>query len=84
MNLDARKLTVDTFRNNKPRRIDTVIEPGWHGYLTLEIASFVGRHWFPALCPIAQVIFQTLSRPVGGYDGKYQDQPAEPVAAILD
>ena len=61
---------------------NTVIEPGWHGFLTLEL---VYHGWLPIRIPagagIAQVIFhQTLeARP---YTGRYQDQPDRPVAAI--
>ena len=61
---------------------NTVIEPGWCGFLTLEL---VYHGWLPIRIPagagIAQVIFhQTLeARP---YTGRYQDQPDRPVAAI--
>lgn len=65
---------------------NTVIEPGWKGYLTLEITmhawKFVRIH---AGDPIAQVLFHTLDRELNaGYDGKYQDQADEPVPAILE
>lgn len=61
---------------------NTVIEPGWKGYLTLEL---VYHGWKPLRIPagsgIAQVIFhQTECH--AHYSGKYQDQPDEPVAAI--
>lgn len=64
---------------------NTVIEPGWRGYLTLEIVN----HSREAVTlkqgmGIAQVIFhrcdESVERP---YDGKYQDQEAGPVPARL-
>jgi len=60
---------------------NTVIEPGWEGWLTLEL---VYHGWKPLHIPagagIAQVIFhQTTDR--AAYTGKYQNQPDEPVKA---
>lgn len=61
---------------------NTVIEPGWRGWLTLEL---VYHRWRPLTIPagagIAQVIFHELIEPAS-YGGKYQDQPDAPVAAI--
>ena len=63
---------------------NTVIEPGWQGYLTLEL---VYHGWRPLHIPagagIAQVIFHRTACPAR-YDGKYQGQPDRPVAAILE
>jgi dCTP deaminase len=64
---------------------NTVFEPGWRGYATLEISNH-GHYVQPIFAgdPIAQVIFHFLSEPlVHGYDGKYQDQPPMPVEAIM-
>jgi dCTP deaminase len=63
---------------------NTVIEPGWKGYLTLEL---VYHRWIPLRIPagagIAQVIFhKTAER--AAYNGKYQDQAARPIKAILE
>lgn len=63
---------------------NTVIEPGWCGYLTLEI---VNDTWLPislrAGMPIAQVIFVMLDVPTSQqYRGKYQDQSPGPQPAI--
>lgn len=64
---------------------NTVIEPGWRGFLTLELAMQAdGSLFIPAGTPIAQVVFHQLDAPVSGYAGKYQDQPAHPVRAILE
>ncbi len=61
---------------------NTVIEPGWRGYLTLELTNHsTNTLLLPQGCGIAQVIFHRLEEPVSGYDGKYQDQPAGPVRA---
>lgn len=60
----------------------TNIEPGWKGFLTLEL-RYSG--WKPihikAGTGIAQVIFEEILVPTT-YTGKYQDQAKEPVKAI--
>lgn len=65
---------------------NTVLEPGWRGFLTLEIKFHPTkdrRHLtLPAGAPIAQVMFHRLdARPEGLYTGKYQDQQRGPVEA---
>lgn len=65
---------------------NTVIEPGWRGYLTLELVNN-SRNVIdiPDDCPIAQIIFMRLDSDTRmPYRGKYQDQPCEPVAAIME
>lgn len=60
---------------------NTVIEPGWKGFLTLELV-YHGQWplFIPAGTGIAQVIFhRTIER--ASYDGKYQNQPDRPVEA---
>ena len=63
---------------------NTVIEPGWQGFLTLEL---VYHRWgilrIPAGAGIAQVLFHRTTEDAA-YAGKYQGQPARPVAAIMD
>lgn len=61
---------------------NTVIEPGWAGYLTMEI-DFQDRNevHIPSGSGIAQIIFHSISNPIS-YDGKYQDQEQKPVEAI--
>jgi dCTP deaminase len=61
---------------------NTVIEPGWKGFLTLELV-YHGSDILviPAGAGIAQVIFHQLSEHAA-YNGKYQNQKDEPVAAI--
>jgi dCTP deaminase len=55
---------------------NTVIEPGWTGYLTLELTRLLP--WpvkLKAGTPIAQVMFKQLDQPTEQpYRGKYQDQ----------
>jgi dCTP deaminase len=64
---------------------NTVIEPGWHGYLTVELTRF--KPWpiyLKAGTPIAQIMFKRLnmntSKP---YRGKYQNQKEGAQPAIL-
>lgn len=61
---------------------NTVIEPGWKGFLTLELVyhGYEDIH-IPAGSGIAQVIFHRIQQPAQ-YDGKYQNQADKPVEAI--
>lgn len=60
----------------------TNIEPGWRGFLTLELRySGIKPIRLPAGVGIAQVIFEEVMNPVT-YSGKYQDQPDMPVRPI--
>lgn len=61
---------------------NTVIEPGWCGFLTLELV-YHGRQvlHIPAGTGIAQVVFHSITDKAS-YDGKYQGQPDRPVEAI--
>jgi len=60
---------------------NTVIEPGWKGYLTLELV-YHGRKklHIPAGSGIAQVLFHLVQEPAH-YKGKYNNQPDRPVEA---
>lgn len=70
---------------------NSVIEPGWEGYLTLEIANWGAKIVsLPPEQPIAQICFVRcnfwLWKVLGmsrGYSGKYQSQPQVPVEAKL-
>ena len=59
---------------------NTVIEPGWRGFLTLELINNGPKRLnIKAGTPIAQVVFQFLDAPtILPYTGKYQDQQAGP------
>ena len=69
---------------------NTIIEPGWEGYLTLEIsyAPLYGlTHAYiniPNGVGIAQVIFQYTEEETEGYNGKYQDAKQFAQPAIFD
>lgn len=62
---------------------NTVIEPGWSGYLTLELSNHSNRLiQIPKGAPIAQVVFMRLEAPTEQpYEGRYQNQEAGPQAA---
>lgn len=61
---------------------NTVIEPGWNGFLTLELVYHGEEELvIPAGSGIAQVIFE-YNTDVVAYKGRYQGQKDEPVAAI--
>ncbi|WP_113152759.1 dCTP deaminase [Nitratireductor sp. OM-1] len=65
---------------------NTVIEPGWRGYLTLELTN----HGDEAILieegmAIAQIIIHQLDDHASvAYDGKYQDQQRGPQPAIFE
>lgn len=63
---------------------NTVIESGWHGWLTLKLV-YHGRGILriPAGAGIAQVLFHELAEPAE-YTGKYNGQPDRPVQAIME
>lgn len=58
---------------------NTVIEPGWKGFLTLELVYHGNKDlMIPAGSGIAQVLFHSLSI-FAEYEGKYQSQEDKPV-----
>lgn len=63
---------------------NTIFEPGWHGYPTIEISNHGSDTVrIRAGSPIGQMIFHLLDQPTARpYAGKYQDQPQRPVEAI--
>lgn len=63
---------------------NTVIEPGWNGFLTLEYTNHSDKEiTIQAGDPIAQIIFHKLDFPTRQpYNGKYQNQEAGPQGAI--
>lgn len=63
---------------------NTVIEPGWKGFLTLELVFHGNKEVvIPAGAGIAQVIFTSLVHDAS-YKGKYQHQANMPVPSIFD
>ncbi len=65
---------------------NTIIEPGWRGYITLELCNHSHEPIIiKAGSPIAQIIFHLLDEPAEQpYEGKYQDQGSIPVEAIFE
>lgn len=58
-------------------------EPGWNGYLTIEMAFHENRDYtIEAGSPILKAVFATLSDRTE-YSGKYQDQPDKVVEALF-
>lgn len=62
---------------------NTVIEPGWCGYLTLELTNHGTKEiMVPGLSPICQIVFHLLDCPTDlPYQGKYQNQKRGPQGA---
>ena len=63
----------------------TTAEPGWEGWLTLEI-GFHGNEpvHLPAGSGVMQVLFHELAEPADYGNGKYQGQADRPIPAILE
>ena len=63
---------------------NTVIEPGWNGFLTLELVNHSSESiviWEGT--PIAQIVFMRTEEPTEKpYTGKYQNQKRGPQGAI--
>lgn len=57
---------------------NTVIEPGWRGFLTLELTNHGNKTLeIKKGMPIAQIVFHKLMEATEQpYNGKYQNQPA--------
>ena len=63
---------------------NTVLEPGWKGFLTLELFNAGMLKRIQAGTPIAQVIFMYIDDVTEGYNGKYQNAPEGPQEAIYE
>jgi dCTP deaminase len=61
---------------------NTVIEPGWKGFLTLELVYHGSKPlYIEAGSGIAQVVFHGTTD-IAEYKGKYQNQPDAPIPAM--
>lgn len=62
---------------------NTILEPGWEGYLTIEISNHgTEKVRLRRGQPIGQLVFQKLDEPTEQpYRGKYQNQEDRPVEA---
>jgi dCTP deaminase len=65
---------------------NTTIEPGWHGWLTLEISNHSEETVkLPAGVPVAKLRFDFLDQPTDQpYSGRYQAQGAGAKPAKID
>jgi len=64
---------------------NTVIEPGWSGFLTLELTNHGNNSLvIKRGMPIAQIIFHFIDEDTNGYEGKYQNQKRGPVKPIIE
>lgn len=66
---------------------NTIIEPGWRGYLTLELSNNSPKDTIVIEPgdPIAQIVFELLDEETEApYSGKYMDQPSKPVGPKLE
>ncbi len=65
---------------------NTVLEPGWFGHITLELANHNSETLYISYgSPIAQIVFHQLdSRTSLPYSGKYQNQPNYPVRSLRE
>lgn len=64
----------------------TIIEPGWEGFLTIELSNHgIATHIIEEGTPIAQILWTLLLEPSEQpYTGKYQNQENQPVPARLE
>lgn len=86
LDIMARVCDKSTWARRGLSVFNTVIEPGWRGYLTVELVNH-GKDTLviKAGDPVAQIIFERLVHPTSQpYVGKYQDQPNRPVEAIME
>lgn len=65
---------------------NTVLEPGWFGFITLELANHsLQSIYIPYGSPIAQIVFHQLDQKTSlPYNGKYQGQPNRPIPALAE
>lgn len=65
---------------------NTVVEPGWCGFLTLELKNHGNKSLrIEGGDPIAQILFERLDEPTEQpYSGKYQNQEAGPQVARFE
>ena len=86
--LDVVGYVVDksTYARRFITAFNTLLDPGWRGNLTLELVNLGNSPIdIKAGDPICQIVFHWLDEPtVLGYSGKYQNQPARPVPAIME
>ena len=82
-NLMGRVLNKSTWaRRGLDASMTTNIEPGWKGFLTIELRyTKLVPLFIPAGAGIAQVVFESLANNASYAGGKYQNQEDQPVHA---
>lgn len=70
-------------------QVTGVLEPGWKGYLTLEMFNMHPQDTYRMYegQPIAQVVFHQIDEDLldsEAYIGKYQQQPQSPTHALME
>lgn len=83
-NLMGRVLNKSTWaRLGLDASMTTNIEPGWKGFLTIELVYHGNKRLhIPAGSGICQIIFERIEE-AAVYSGKYQNQGDEPVKAMM-
>lgn len=79
-------LDKSTFARNFVTSFNTYLDPGWEGFLTVEMVN-LGRDTIivPEGAPLVQIEFAWLDEATDQpYRGKYHMQPNRPVEAILE
>lgn len=84
-NVVGRVCDKSSWLRNGLRIGNTVIEPGWKGYLTIELYN-CGQQTLTLIDgdPIAQILYEFTDQETEGYTGKYQNQKAAPQEAIYE
>lgn len=82
----AQVMDKSTWARRGVSLFNTFIDPGWKGFLTLEIINNGHEFWgIERGTPIAQVLFhQMAEHSKHPYNGKYMEQPPRPVEAITE
>lgn len=85
-NIRGMVLDKSTFARNFVTAFNTFLDPGWEGYLTVEMVN-LGRDTIivPEGAPLVQIEFAWLDGCTDiPYNGKYKFQPNRPIGAILE
>lgn len=85
-NLVARVMDKSTWARKGITVQNTICEPGWKGFLTLELTNHSnGNVTIGRGDPIAQIVFELLDEHTEQpYEGKYQNQRSGPVGPITE
>lgn len=85
INVAGQVLDKSTWARRGLSCFNTFIDPGFKGFMTLELLNVGYKELFIETGdPICQIVFFWVDEDTEGYKGKYQDQPKEPVPAISE